>query len=280
MNTHSRDYQLELLDLYKEKFPYHHLSVEISHAFLEMPRHKFLQKFSVDYTNWIFLNENNLTENLPVIYADHTLLLYAHQEYVSTISQPTLVLLMLQMLDLHPGMKVFEIGAGSGWNAALMGSLVGHHGKVISYEIIEEMSLRAKQAVERMKLPQVEIHHGDAFKALGELEMVERAIFTAGSYDLPPLFFDKLPIGGKLLFVLKTDNMDLLLLLERQEECFIELDRLHCQFVTVTGKFAPGPEHGLSEILSHGKVRIYPKNANESYPYQQAFEGETCRYVV
>ncbi len=62
---------------------------------------------------------------------------------LSTISQPSFVLRMLDMLQLRPGHRVFELGAGSGWNAALMGHLVGPEGQVFSLELIPEVARAA-----------------------------------------------------------------------------------------------------------------------------------------
>jgi protein-L-isoaspartate(D-aspartate) O-methyltransferase len=220
--------QKELLNKAQSKYP---LSEAVKSAYMALPRHKFLEKFSIDYDHWLKVKP----EYMDLIYADTTLLLYEKGEYVSTISQPSFVLLMLELLDLKPGMKVFELGAGSGWNAALMGHIVGKSGYVISYEIIPEMTKEAQRNIAQFDLPQVEVIQGDALQEMWELEEYDRGIFTAGVRDMPGILFDVIKVGGKLLFVLKTSQGDLLLVLQKMHNHFKVLQIIRCQFVNVTG---------------------------------------------
>lgn len=249
-------YQEELLFEAKMKFSKVPLSQRVCDAFMLVPRHKFLNRFSIDYENWLEVR----TENLPLIYADTTLLLYQKDKFVSTISQPSFVLRMLDLLDLRQGMKVFELGAGSGWNAALMGILVGKSGKVLSYEIIPEMSREAQQHLQQFQMPQVEIRQGDALQEVWEIDEFDRGIFTAGMWDLPGIFFDIFSEGAKFLFVLKTTRGDLLLAMEKKKDCFEVFEKIYCSFVSVTGPTAGHYQNNLDEVYSaQGNIRIYPQ---------------------
>lgn len=250
------NYQQELLYEARRKFSRVPLSEKVCDAFMKLPRHRFLNRFSVDYQNWLEVR----TENLPLIYADTTLLLYRKDKYVSTISQPSFVLKMLDLLDLREGMKVFELGAGSGWNAALMGYLVGKSGKVLSYEIIPEMSQEAQKNLAQFDLPQVEIRQGDALQEIWEIDQFDRGIFTAGMWDLPGIFFDIFSVGGKFLFVLKTARGDLLLAMERKADCFEVYDKILCSFVSVTGSTSNHYHNNLEQLYhATGSIRIYPQ---------------------
>lgn len=235
--------QHQLLHKAQNKFQ---LAPRVCDAFKAIPRHKFLDRFSADYDHWLTASP----ETMDLIYADTTLLLYYKDGFTSTISQPSFVLKMLELLDLRSDMQVFELGAGSGWNAALMGYLVGHGGLVRSFEIIPEMTHEAQRHLKQFDLPQVEIIQGDAFEVLRmDNEVYDRGIFTAGARDLPGLLFDKIKIGGKLLFVLKTNLGDLLLALKRKADHFEVFERIHCQFVTVTGSTQEDYHNDLSELL-------------------------------
>ena len=68
---------------------------------------------------------------------------------------------MLDMLKFEPGHNVFELGAGSGWNAALMGHIVGPKGHVYSLEIIPELAKTASDTIETLGLKNVSIIEGD-----------------------------------------------------------------------------------------------------------------------
>jgi len=247
------DYQSELLQEAKHKYS---LSKEICDAYVALPRHEFLTRFSPDYISWLKVSP----QNLPCIYADTTLLLYQRQGYVSTISQPSFVLKMLDLLDIKPGMKAFELGTGSGWNAALMGYLVGKKGKVISYEIIPEMVKQAKNHLAKFDLPQIEVVQGDALQEIWEAEEFDRGIFTAGAWDMPGILFNAIKDGGKLLFVLKTSRGDLLLAMQKVKDHFQVYDKMACQFVAVTGSTMKVYHNDLSELYrTSGNITIWPQ---------------------
>src|SRR5207247_4227997 len=133
---------------------------------------------------------DNLKEHLPTLYSDRPLGLFGEDENnpISTISQPSLVLRMLDMLQLHRGQTVFELGAGSGWNAALMGHLVGPAGHVYSLEIIPEVAQMAVDTIATLGITNVHIIAADGGEGYAAGAPYDRAIFTAGNCCLPNHF--------------------------------------------------------------------------------------------
>lgn len=93
-----------------------------------------------------------------------------------TISQPSTVARMLQLLELKKDDKVLEIGAGSGWNASLIAKLVAS-GKVISTELREELAQQARQKIKKLSIINLEIVVQD-FRKIAE--KFDKIIFTAG----------------------------------------------------------------------------------------------------
>ena len=93
-----------------------------------------------------------------------------------TISQPSTVARMLQILELKKGEDVLEIGTGSGWNVGLIAEIV-KPGKVMGYEIIEELYKNAKENLKKFDFGNLEIKIGD-FR--DEKRKFDRIIFTAG----------------------------------------------------------------------------------------------------
>src|SRR5688572_26577548 len=116
------DYQESLLQYCCSKYK---LSEEVIYAYKKCPRHKFI----------------HLNYSMEEMYADYPLTIYEDENFVSTISQPSFVMLMIDMLDIKPCHKVLELGAGSGWNAALMSCLAE---KVVSIEIIPSLAEETK----------------------------------------------------------------------------------------------------------------------------------------
>jgi protein-L-isoaspartate(D-aspartate) O-methyltransferase len=224
-------YQEKLLERIQAKY---NISEQAVLAYKKCPRHKFIHKnFSMEE-----------------MYQDYPLTIFESDEYISTISQPSFVLLMLDMLDLTPSSKVLEIGAGSGWNAALMSTMAD---KVVSIEIIPEIAKETRENISNLGFQNVTVVLGDGSHGFLPEAPYDRGIFTAGATDLPKSFHEQIEVGGKLLFVLKTSSVDLLLLLEKKEDHFIERKRIHCSFVPMRGDKEAVLDEGLDRLVNSKK---------------------------
>ncbi|MGC9309699.1 MAG: protein-L-isoaspartate O-methyltransferase family protein [Candidatus Nanoarchaeia archaeon] len=93
-----------------------------------------------------------------------------------TISQPSTVARMLQLLDLHKEQEVLEIGTGSGWNAALIAHLI-KPGKILSLEQSEKLAEKARQNINKLGMDNIQIAVKDFRKVKKKFD---RIIFTAG----------------------------------------------------------------------------------------------------
>ncbi len=135
-------------------------------------------------------------EDLNVAYENIALPL----DYGSTISQPYTVALMLQNLELRKGLRVLEIGTGSGWNSALIGYLVGSKGEVYTTEVIEEMVKFSKKNIKKTGIKNVKIFYGDILrKDLFKIKKFDRIIITAAAYEIPEKLIKMLKNNGILL---------------------------------------------------------------------------------
>ncbi len=94
-----------------------------------------------------------------------------------TISQPSTVARMIQLLKVREGNRVLEIGTGSGWNACLIGYLVGEKGSVLSLEVVDSLLEESKRRIEKLGIKNVSILKKD-FRSVSE--KFDRIIFTAG----------------------------------------------------------------------------------------------------
>jgi protein-L-isoaspartate(D-aspartate) O-methyltransferase len=233
-------YQKQLLEQAQHIYMETPISEATQKAFLETPRHRFVKRYR-EWGNrdWLEVNERNLKEHLATLYADKALILFGEdQDVSSTISQPSFVLRMLDMLQLEHGQNVFELGAGSGWNAALLGHLVGPEGSVYSLELIPEMARTAAETIASLGIRNVQVIEADAGEGYAAAAPYDRAIFTAGTYDLPRPFFTQLKEGGLLLVVIKSEGGgDNLFLLRKVNDHFESLDSMLCGFVQMKGKY-------------------------------------------
>jgi protein-L-isoaspartate(D-aspartate) O-methyltransferase len=210
-------------------------------AFLATPRHLFVTQYREWGTRqWHNVGADNLQEHLATLYADRPLILVGDDDddIPSTISQPSFVIRMLDLLQLKSGQSVFELGTGSGWNAALMARLVGPEGHVDSVEIIPEMAKTATEALQAAGITNVTVVVGDGGDGFAPGAPYDRAIFTAGAYDLPSAFFDQVADGGLLLTVIKNPGGgDNLFLLRKTENHFESVDAMPCGFVQLKGRY-------------------------------------------
>jgi len=237
-------YQQQLLEQSQFLFARTPISNATARAYSAMPRHKFVRRYREWGTKaWHEVRDDNLAEHAATLYANKPLILFGDDDdnIPSTISQPAFVLRMLDLLQLQPGQRVFELGAGSGWNAALMGHLVGSEGRVFSLEIIPEVAKIAASNVEAMGVGNVKIMAADGGDGHAAGAPFDRAIFTAGSYYLPRAFYAQIKDGGLLLVVIKNEGGgDNLFLLRKKNDRFESIESMPCGFVQLRGKYQIG----------------------------------------
>ena len=233
--------QRQILEQNRRLFHKTPISQATERAFLATPRHLFVKRYREwGTTDWRQVTAENLEQHLPTLYADRPLLLFGDDDsnVLSTISQPSFVLRMLDMLRLQPGQTVFELGAGSGWNAALMGHLVGPDGRVFSLELIPELARTAAETVQTVGIKNVSIVAADGGDGYPAGAPYDRVIFTAGAFDLPRAFHDQLKDGGLLMAVIKLEGGgDSLFVLQKTGNHFESVDSMACAFVQLRGKY-------------------------------------------
>lgn len=122
-----------------------------------------------------------------------------------TISQPTTVAIMTQALELQEGHKVLEVGAGSGYQAALISEIIGPKGKIISTEIVPELAELAKKNVKKLNLKNIEILHHDGSNGYAKEAPYDRIIVAAASPKIPRPLANQLKEGG--IIIIPVGNM-------------------------------------------------------------------------
>ena len=113
-----------------------------------------------------------------------------------TISQPYIVALMTEMLDIKKDQRVLEIGTGSGYQAAILSSLAK---EVYTIEIVPELADSASVTLHRLGYKNVIPREGDGYQGWPEKAPFDRIILTAAPTELPKTLTDQLKPGGKLL---------------------------------------------------------------------------------
>lgn len=114
--------------------------------------------------------------------------------YGASIPQPTTTAFMLELLAVEEGNHVLLVGAGSGWSSALIGSLVGNEGAVVSVEIIPELTARATEAVQGYG--NIRVYQATGEMGLPEQGPYDRIIVFVDTHTLPNGLLAQLKIGG------------------------------------------------------------------------------------
>lgn len=116
-----------------------------------------------------------------------------------TISQPTTVMIMTSALEINPGEKIFEVGTGSGYQAALLAKLTGDNGKIITTEVVPELVEFSKTNFKKAEIKNIEVHECDGSKGMKDASPFDRIIITAACRDFPQALIDQLKIGGFII---------------------------------------------------------------------------------
>ena len=144
----------------------------------------------------------------PYAYADSPLPIGCSK----TISQPFIVALMTDLLDLKPEDRVLEIGTGLGYHAAILSALVQ---RVYSVEIIEELAQQAKQRLARQRCANVELRLGNGYYGWPEHAPFNKVIVAAGVELVPPPLLQQLKPGGRMVIPTGLPDSQQLMLVEK-----------------------------------------------------------------
>ncbi len=155
-----------------------------------------------------------------------------------TISQPFVVAIMTELLDLTPGAKVLEIGTGSGYQAAILAELVRD---VYSIEVIPELAAQARKNLEACGYHTVALKVGDGNRGWPEAAPFDAIIITAATPRIPPALLDQLVPGGRMVLPLgQPGEGQLLTVVEKRTDGAIAThEMLPVAFVPLVARAAP-----------------------------------------
>ena len=190
------------------------LDTRVLDAMRSVPRHEFVP---ADQRHRAYLNRP-----LPI----------GHGQ---TISQPYIVAIMTDLLDLEAGHKVLEIGTGSGYQAAVLAAL---DTRVFSIEIIEPLGREAASRMARLGYDQVELKIGDGYYGWPQQAPFDAIIVTAAASHIPPPLVKQLRVGGRMIIPVGSPfaTQELILITRSGEDEIVTRQVLPVRFVPLTGK--------------------------------------------
>jgi protein-L-isoaspartate(D-aspartate) O-methyltransferase len=207
----ARPYAEALVDMLKSEGKLSSPLVEA--AFRQVPRHPFIDHFYLlEKTDrrmqWQELQPSSIQNSdtwLRAVYANQPIVT-AFDEYntpTSSSSSPDAMAFMLEQLQLAPGMRVLEIGTGTGYNAALLAHIVGDPRKVFTVEIDDALACRAQRILDQVVGQGVTVYSGDGLRGYEPGGPYDRIIATGSYHKVPLDWLDQLQPGGILLMNLR-----------------------------------------------------------------------------
>ena len=230
-------------------------SAAVEEAFRAVPRHLFLPGVP-----------------LPRAYADEAVAVQTVDGVTtSSASQPSMMAIMLAQLDLHPGHRVLEVGAGTGYNAALMMRLVGPEGRVVAVDIDADLVEGAGRHLAAAGVGGVELVCADGALGHPPGAPYDRIVLTVGSGVVRPEWIAQLAPGGRLLLPLALRGTQLSVALDLGSDGLLRSASVHrCAFVRLRGVGATSDAgatvDGVSVLPASGRIRPDPLRAALAAP--------------
>ena len=185
---------------------------KIIRAFMDVPREEFMAPDSREYAH---LDKPFLIGN------------------GQTISAPHMVAMMTELLELKGNEKVLEIGTGSGYQAAILAELAK---QVFTIERVRELMVNAQKSLFGLGYKNIKFRVGDGTLGWPEEAPFDGIIVTAGAPIVPHSLVNQLKDGGKLVIPVGDQEIQKLLLIEKEGEKISEKYVTHCRFVKLIGE--------------------------------------------
>ena len=221
----------------------------IAAALRDVPRHLFLPHLPPEEA---YLDDAIVTKR------------DAEGQPISSSSQPAIMAIMLDQLDLAPGQRVLEIGAGTGYNAALISHIVGPSGTVVSVDIEADLVDRAREHLASAGYPDVTVVAADGAEGYPPGAPYDRVIATVGVSDLAPAWLHQTAPDARIVVPLDVRGSQLAVAFGRAGPAqagsaghWVSRSIAPCGFMRMRGSLA-GPERtvvlqpGLSVMLPDG----------------------------
>ncbi|WTW92426.1 hypothetical protein OG216_03145 [Streptomycetaceae bacterium NBC_01309] len=164
---------------------------------------------------------------------------------ISTVSQPAIVALMLEQLDVRAGHRILEIGTGSGYNTALLAELTGPRGSVTSIEVDDGLLASAAARLTDLAPGEgtpLDLRRGDGWLGVPDAAPYDRLESTVGVDDLPPAWRTQLADGGVLVAPLwLRPGLELSLAMRREGALLHSTSVAQCGFLQLRGPHAADP---------------------------------------
>ena len=190
---------------------------EVIEAFRQIPRENFIPD-----------------EHRPFSYSDTPLRIGKEQ----TISAPHMVGMMLELLELEKGGKVLEVGAGSGYHAAMAAHVIGEEGHVYTIEYLQDLAERAVVNIDSIGFKdRITVINADGSKGLPEYAPFDRIMVACGAPEVPRPLIEQLKEGGIMILPVGGGYYQKLIRVRKVDGKVVKEDHGGCAFVPMVGEY-------------------------------------------
>lgn len=265
----TRELRQSLVDSIRARGTFHTPAVE--EAFAAVPRHLFLPEVDI---------ETAYEPRVVVTKRDDD------GEAISSASQPNLVAGMLEQLQASEGHRVLEIGAATGFNAALLTEIVGPTGQVTTVEIDDDLTDSARRHLEEAGYGQVEVVCGDGALGHPATAPFDRIIVTAGAWTIPTAWWEQLTPNGLMVVPVKLHGSGLtrsLPFARTGPDTLVATEALTCGFVPMRGsadapvRTVPLGEGAVLKVAAEDQVDEQALSTALEHPPHTVWSGVTFR---
>jgi protein-L-isoaspartate(D-aspartate) O-methyltransferase len=197
------------------------LSAEVEAALRHVQRHRYIPETS---TTDAYDDKAVITHTFP----DGT--------HLSCASEPVIVAAMLNALHVRPGHRILEIGAGTGYNAALLATLTGPDGRVTTLDINTDVTTNARRNLDTTGFNQVQVLTRDGDEGAAEQAPFDRIIVTVGAWDIPSSWWNQLAPGARLVVPLRWRGTTRAVAFVKRDDHWQSDWMMLCGFVPMLGQ--------------------------------------------
>ncbi|TDQ54380.1 methyltransferase, FxLD system [Actinorugispora endophytica] len=225
----------------------------VEEAFRAVPRHRFVPDAPLEQA-----------------YANQTVSIKDNETgaSISCASQPGIVALMLEQAALEPGMRVLELGAGTGYNAALLGRLVGPSGTVTTIDVDADLVEGARTRLRDVDTTNVDVLLGDGALGHPDGAPYDRIIATVGSHAVPEAWVGQLAPTGRLVAPVRiAGDVSRSIVFQPGKGRCTSVDSQLCTFIPLRGGIGDDSRRVLN-VTGDGAVRLQSNQEQRIDPRQ------------
>ncbi len=191
----------------------------VREAFASVPRHLFVPNVDV-----------------ATAYADQPVFIrWDDGVPISSSTQPTMMAIMAEQLRVEPGSRLLEIGAGTGYNAAILAHIAGPSGSVVTVDIDQDIVDEAAGNLSNAGYGQVEAVCRDGFEGYSGGQPYDRIMVTVGAQDVSPHWVEQLRDGGIMVVPLWFRGYRLSVALQKRDGILERVSASPCMFIPIRG---------------------------------------------